>query len=122
MHSWPVPHPTHVAPFVPHSLFDGVMQVLPLQQPVGHEVASQTHCPVVVLHSRPVGHAAHVAPPLPHEPFDSPEGASHVPPAVQQPLQVVPLHVHAPSVHACPEPQEPQAAPAVPHSVGVWDP
>jgi len=41
--------------------------VVPLQHPVGHELASQTHCPVVVLHSCPEAHDPHVAPPVPHE-------------------------------------------------------
>ena len=37
----------HVAPFVPHC--DGVpgeTQVVPLQQPVGHELASHRHTPL----------------------------------------------------------------------------
>jgi hypothetical protein len=45
--------------------------VLPLQHPFGHDVASQTHVPVVRLHSWPVPQAAHAAPPVPHEPFVS---------------------------------------------------
>ena len=47
--------------------------MLPVQQPVGHEVASQTHCPVVLLHSWPAVHDPHAAPPVPQEPFDSAE-------------------------------------------------
>jgi hypothetical protein len=39
---------------------------LPLQQPPEHEVALQTHWPVLVLHACPVPHAAHAAPPTPH--------------------------------------------------------
>lgn len=107
---------------MPHSVIVSVVtHTLPLQHPVGQEVASQTHCPAP-LHSWPEGHAAHAAPPFPHEPLDSADGSSHVPPAVQQPVQEVPLQVHAPSVHAWPEAQEPQDAPAVPHSDGVCDP
>jgi hypothetical protein len=41
--------------------------VLPLQHPVGHELESQTHTPVVVLHSWPDAHAPQVAPPVPQE-------------------------------------------------------
>jgi hypothetical protein len=47
------------------------MHVGPLQQPPGHEVASQTHRPVALLHSWPVLQAAHAAPPAPHEAFPS---------------------------------------------------
>ena len=47
------------------------MQVEPLQQPAGHEVASQTHWPVVVLHSCPVPQAPHAAPPTPQVPLVS---------------------------------------------------
>jgi hypothetical protein len=45
--------------------------VLPLQQPFGHEVASQTHCPLFLSQSWFVPHAAHVAPAAPQEPLDS---------------------------------------------------
>ena len=44
---------------------------MPLQQPLGHEAASQTHCPLVVLHAWPDAHAAHAAPPEPQEEVDS---------------------------------------------------
>jgi hypothetical protein len=44
--------------------------VLPLQQPFGHEAASQMHWPVLVLHACPVAQVPHVAPPVPHEPAD----------------------------------------------------
>jgi len=42
------------APFVPQDVPDCPAygsHTLPLQQPLGHEVASQTHCPVILLHS-----------------------------------------------------------------------
>lgn len=45
--------------------------MLPLQQPLGHEVASHTHLPVVVLHSWPPAHAPHDAPPVPQDAVDS---------------------------------------------------
>jgi hypothetical protein len=45
--------------------------VLPLQQPLGQEVASQTQAPVILLHSCPVAQAAQLAPIVPHDVFDS---------------------------------------------------
>ncbi len=83
--------------------------MVPLQQPMGHEAASQTHCPVAVLHSWPAPQGAHAAPLAPQEVLLSAEVASHVPvgPPLQQPLgQVlasqaqVPVFVsHSPFVH-----------------------
>jgi hypothetical protein len=83
------------------------------QQPSGHDVASQAQCPVLV-HSWPAGHAAQTAPPAPHESFDSADSGSQ-PPALQQPAHAVPPHAHIPFEHAPPAPQEPHAAPPVPH-------
>lgn len=42
-----------------------------MQQPLGHEVASQPQVPLVLLQSWPVAHAAHAAPAVPHEALDS---------------------------------------------------
>jgi hypothetical protein len=39
--------------------------VLPLQQPFGHEAASQMHWPAA-LHACPVAQAPHAAPAVPH--------------------------------------------------------
>jgi hypothetical protein len=96
-----VSHATHAAPPVPQALLEGLVQVLPTQQPVGHDVVSQTHfpdehrCPTV--HSAPppqlqtpfthesasVGsQAMHVAPPVPQL---ASVGAWQVPP-MQQPV------------------------------------
>jgi len=44
---------------------------LPLQQPFGHDVASHTQVPLVLLHSSPDVHAAQATPAAPHEPVDS---------------------------------------------------
>jgi hypothetical protein len=66
----PDAHALHAAPAVPHCEVDSDAygtQVVPLQQPAGHEVASQTHWPVLLLHSWPDPHAAQVAPNVPHE-------------------------------------------------------
>jgi hypothetical protein len=71
----PGAHAEHAAPPVPHSeppCETYGTHTLPLQQPSGHDVASHTHCPFVLLHSWVGRHAAHVAPAAPHEPFDSP--------------------------------------------------
>jgi hypothetical protein len=89
--------------------------VLPPQQPLGHDVASQTHCPVLVLHSWPAEHAAHAAPPDPHEAFDSPDTGSHTEP-LQQPEHEEPPQLHTPLTHACPEPHVLQAPPPVPQA------
>ncbi len=88
---------------------------LEVQQPLGHEVASHTHCPVVLLHSWPLGQAEQVAPPAPHDVFDSLESASQVPPPMQQPAHPPLPHEHAPLAHVSPVPQALQAAPPVPH-------
>ena len=65
------------APPVPHEAFDCEderhARAFPVQQPFGHDAASQTHCPLVVLHSCPAVQAAHVAPPAPHEGLDCAE-------------------------------------------------
>jgi hypothetical protein len=94
--------------------------VFPLQQPLGHEVASQTHWPVVLLHSWPAAHAPHAAPPLPHDVFDSDAYVSQAPlgPPLQQPAgHVSASHVHVPFVVSqSPFPQTPHAAPPVPHT------
>jgi len=86
---------------------------LPLQQPLGHEAASQTHCPLP-LHAWPAAQAAQAAPPLPHEELDSLESDSQLPP-LQQPGHDVPPHEHAPPEHACPPAHALQAAPPAPH-------
>jgi hypothetical protein len=85
---------------------------LPLQQPVGHDAASQTHAPA--LHSWPAPHAEQLAPLLPHEPFDSLASASHDEP-LQQPAHEPPPQLHAPLEQVSPAPHALHVAPAVPH-------
>jgi hypothetical protein len=118
LHSWPDPHAPHVAPPVPQEPFDSTEYAshvpLEVQQPAGHDVASQTHLPAE-LHSWPEGHAAHVAPLLPHEALDSPDSCSHTPRPVQQPAHAPPLHEHVPFEHESPLPHALQAAPPAPH-------
>jgi hypothetical protein len=121
---------THAAPPIPHAPLEGVVHVLPLQQPFGHELALHTHAPPT--HRWPAAHAAldphahapflhesavlgsqatHAAPPVPHAPL---EGVVHVLP-LQQPLgHEVALHTHAPPTHCSPAPHAgpvPQVAP-----------
>jgi hypothetical protein len=115
----------------------------PLQQPFGHDVASQTHTPP--LHRFPEGqaplaphvhcplvqalvvlgsHAAHVPPPVPHDPVLCAPVASQVPvvPPTQQPVaQVLPSQEQVPLVVSqSPFAHVPQAAPPVPHWDPVW--
>jgi hypothetical protein len=122
LHSCPAAHVPHAAPPVPHELADSDAYCwhapAAVQQPLGHEVESQTHAPVP-SHSRPDTHALHAAPALPHDVLLSLEGCSQVPLAVQQPGHDVPAHVHAPAAHASPLPHAAQAAPPRPHSVPV---
>ncbi len=111
-------HAAHAAPPVPHEPVDsepyGSHVPFAVQQPLGHEVASHTHWPVVVLHCWPIAQAWHAAPPAPHDVSDSDERGSHVPPAVQQPAHVPPPQLQLPFEHVCPFVHAVQAAPAVP--------
>jgi hypothetical protein len=101
LHSRPAPHAPQLAPAAPQDALDSEAQAShvpvrpPLQQPCGHELASQTHWPVAVLHSLPAAHAPHAAPPAPHELLLSMVSASHVVP-LQQPEHAPPPHVQAP--------------------------
>jgi hypothetical protein len=56
----PASQALHAAPFAPQLPSDGTVQVLPLQQPVGHDVASQAQAPPT--QRWPLPHAG----PLPH--------------------------------------------------------
>ena len=70
----PFGHAEQAAPPEPQSAADCIddgMQVLPLQQPIAHDVASQTHWPVALLHSWPVEQGEHAAPPVPQDEPDS---------------------------------------------------
>jgi hypothetical protein len=70
----PLLHEAHWVPPVPQLEADSDAYDLheePLQQPLGHDVELQTHCPVLVLHTWPDAHDEHVAPPEPHEEFVS---------------------------------------------------
>lgn len=92
----PFVHLVHMLPVLPHSFADSEpsgMQVVPLQQPPGHDVASQTQEPAT--HSWPVPHPTHAAPLVPHSLLD---GVMQTLP-LQQPLaHEVASHTHCPVV------------------------
>jgi hypothetical protein len=96
--------------------------VLPLQHPDGHDVASQTHCPVLLLHSWPAAHAWHVAPPAPHEPLLSDASASQEDAPLQHPVHDPPPQLQTPLAHESPMPHAVHAAPAVPHCAADCEP
>ena len=114
----------HALPPAPHETFvsEAYASHAPpaVQQPFGHDVASQTHWPVVWLHSSPEGQAEHAVPPAPQDPFDSLDTATQMLP-LQQPAHDVPPHVQTPVVHASPALHAPHAAPAVPHCAADSD-
>jgi hypothetical protein len=120
-HASPDPHAQHACPPAPHALFDWplpVKQVLPLQHPVGQDVASHMHPPPVALHSCPVAHAAQVAPATPQDVAVSAAKSSHLPvapPLQQPPGQVVALQPQTPEVVSHPFGHAAHAAPPIPH-------
>lgn len=88
-HVCPPVHALHAAPPEPQSRFDSPAkgtQTPPLQQPLGHEVASQPQVPFVLLQSWPVAHAVHRAPAVPQDALVSDPNGTQVPLAVQQPF------------------------------------
>jgi hypothetical protein len=113
----PVAHAMQTPPPVPHAAdVSAVTQLVPpLQQPFGHDVASHAH-PPCVLHSCPVVHPTHAPPPRPQVALDE---LTHVP-FEQQPLQLVPPHVHAPPLQACPAVHLPHVLPPDPQAIADW--
>jgi hypothetical protein len=121
-----VVHALHAAPAVPHVDADSDAQGThvpvgpPLQQPLGHELASHTQPCADWLHSRPWPHALQVAPAVPHDvPFCDAYG-SQVP--VAPPLQHPPGHDVASHtqpcddlLHSVPAAQAVQVEPLAPH-------
>jgi hypothetical protein len=131
----PAVQSTHAWPIVPQVVGACVVHTFPAQQPVGHDVASQTHAPLT--HRWPDAHigpvpqwqlpAVHASAPVPHDTHASPDaphamlvaGETHVVPE-QHPLAhddgVHPLHTppeHVPPLH------DVQAAPPIPHAVAL---
>ncbi len=126
-HSSLVEQAPHTAPATPHDALvceayaTHVPPTVAVQHPLGHDVASHTHWPVVLLHSCPEPHAPHAAPPAPHEVFVSDDGASHVEP-LQQPVHAPPPpHEQTPLAQVSPLPQGLHAAPDVPQWLVDWD-
>ncbi len=121
----PFEHAAQVAPAVPHELPDcephgsHVPPVPPLQQPFGHDAASQMHVPLLVLHSRPVPHAEQLPPAVPHWALVSDAHGTHWPDELQQPCgHDDASHTQLPvALHSVPLPQALHAAPPVPHEV-----
>ena len=81
------------------------------QQPLGHEAASQTHCPCgAALLLVAAGRAS--APLAPQAVFEAVTQA----PFEQQPAQLAPPQLQAPPLQAWPDAQVPQASPFEPHA------
>jgi hypothetical protein len=80
------PHWTHPAPPVPHAPAEGVSHTLPLQHPVGHELALHTQAPAT--HAWPAVHAG----PLPQEHVPSVQPSEAV---AEHAVQLAPLTPHA---------------------------
>ncbi len=86
-----------------------------MQQPAGHELASQTHVPVVVLQVCPVAHDPHAAPPVPHWPEVCWACCTHVLPLQQPAGQDAASQTHCPEpLQAWPAAQAAQATPPAP--------
>jgi hypothetical protein len=120
---------THVEPDEPHDVSDRASHVSPLQHPLGHDVASHTHCPPAhrcpaaqaawppheqcpaAQPSAPAPQAVHAAPPVPHVVA---EAVLQVVPEQQPSGQTHPLH--APPTQLCVSGQTAHACPALPHA------
>jgi len=93
-------HVVHAPPPTPHVAWDCVLQVVPLQHPPGHEVASHWHDPF--LHSWPAPQA--VFPPQLHVPPVHPSASCvlhvvHAPPPPPHPGKAGMLHALLASQH-----------------------
>jgi hypothetical protein len=127
-------HVTQPPPIAPQALIDIGAHALPLQQPIGHDVASHVHapptqcCPIAHGPPAPQAHApplhesartgsqgTHMDPPAPQAPT---EGIVQALPAQQPVVQVWAHPEHTPALHVWPAPHGVHAAPIVPHAVG----
>jgi hypothetical protein len=136
-----VPQVLHVAPSVPQVEAVGGWQSVPVQQPVGHEAASQTHAPPTQACPTPHGgpdphmqlpvlqpsafvasHDAQVAPPVPHT-ASVVAGEVQVAPTQQPSGHDDALQTHTPPEHSWPAAQAAplphEQAPAV-EQLSVW--
>lgn len=133
-----VSHAAHAIPGAAHVVGESTSHVAPLQQPLGHDVASHTQAPETqrcpAPHAAPVPHAqlppthasarsgSHEMQALPASPHAITLGALHVLP-LQQPVGQLAAHpAHAPALHAD-APHDSHAPPPAPHAallVPVW--
>jgi hypothetical protein len=91
---WPIAHDPHESPPVPHSVadwLDGSTQVVPLQQPFGHDVGSHAHFPFT--HSCPIAQETHAPPAEPQAVVVG--DFTHMPFVEQQPEHAPPPQVQA---------------------------
>jgi hypothetical protein len=118
----------HSEPPAPQELADcveygtHVPPTVAVQHPLGHDVASHTHVPLLLSHSCPLAQPPHVAPPVPHEPLLWVLHSSQVPvapPTQQPPAHELASHVHCPVVllHSRLVPHAWHATPPAPHEV-----
>jgi len=113
LQAWPLAQPTQAAPPVPQVVVPEVWHWPFLsQQPLGQELASQTHCPCA-LHDCWLPQGVQVPPLSPQFVFEEVTQA----PFEQQPAQLEPPQLQAPPLHACPDAQVPQAAPFDPQAL-----
>lgn len=114
LHVSPLGQPPHMTPAAPHMVFVSLAyasHVVPLQQPLGHEVElhATTHLPAVHV---PVPQATQLTPPVPHVPVLE---VSHCPLVLQHPFgHDVALQTHLFPLHASPCGHAVHALPAVP--------
>jgi hypothetical protein len=126
-------HVMQPPPIAPQALIDMGTQAVPLQQPIGHEVAShvhapptqccpiaqgapapQAHAPFLQESARTESHATHIDPPAPQA---ATEGIVQALPAQQPVEQVCAQPEHTPALHVWPAPHGVHAAPMAPHAV-----
>lgn len=130
---------TQVDPWLPHEVIDRIWQVEPWQQPLGHEVASQTHKPFAhrwpsaqgaVLPQRQAPpaeqesarrglQAVQAAPPTPHA---ETVGVTHVEPEQQPAVQVTMQPLQTPLRQVSAAGHARHSWPALPHALSMVPP
>jgi hypothetical protein len=112
---WLAEQAAQAAPVIPHWPFDWLAvatQLVPLQQPFGHEVALHTHAPPAEQ-VVPPGQAVQEPPFIPQVAADGGEWHCRLP-SQQPPAHDDELHAHMPFAHVCPAAHAAQAAPPIP--------
>ena len=119
--AWPLAQGAQAAPAVPQAALPCAAYAthVPsvLQQPFGHDVASQAHLPFVPQRW-PDAHATQAPPPVP--PVVA-VAVAQTPAVVQHPLHESLPHAQTPALHDCDGAQATQAAPEVPQAATVGD-